>query len=280
MGCGGREDDHACESREGVMSTFRPESPPVRGDGRPVRLRSAARPRIGRAAPALRPGTGRRPCRALRSVGLRQDLAWRILLVRGARCRIGTPDISRDARGRADRLSRGRTPEQARGRPPIAASLRRLPEAAAGSRREGSGRTLLVVDEAHPDRRPGFTLLKSCAPLQNFASRGSPDLMLLLVGGPELLLRMPTSLADRLTAHCLLGPLPEEETGAYIHGRLAAAGAASTLFSPDSLTAAFIARVRGCPAAESPGRFRPSGGLRRGTGAAGPPLCGDRGPRA
>ena len=79
-----------------------------------------------------------------------------------------------------------------------------------------------MVDEAHLIDDPStFEALRA---LLNFATLGPPDLMLLLVGGPELLLRLPAGLADRLTARCLLGPLSESETASYVHGRLASAG--------------------------------------------------------
>jgi len=71
--------------------------------------------------------------------------------------------------------------------------------------------------------------------LLNFATKGPPDLSLLFVGGAEVLLDLPAGLADRLAARCLLGPLAEVESSAYIVGRLAAAGASSSLFSPDAL---------------------------------------------
>ena len=73
--------------------------------------------------------------------------------------------------------------------------------------------------------------------LLNFASQGPPDVSLLLVGGPEVLLRLPPGLLDRLTARCLLGPLEEAETSTYVLGRLAAAGAAVPLFGGDELAA-------------------------------------------
>ena len=63
------------------------------------------------------------------------------------------------------------------------------------------------------------------------------DLNLLLVGGPELLLRLPRGLADRLTARCLLGPLSESESASYVLGRLAASGATGPLFPDDALAA-------------------------------------------
>ncbi len=71
----------------------------------------------------------------------------------------------------------------------------------------------------------------------NFATHGAPDLSLLLVGSAEVLLDMPAGLADRMAARCLLGPLTEAESAAYVLGRLAAAGARSAVFSPDALSA-------------------------------------------
>jgi type II secretory pathway predicted ATPase ExeA len=119
-----------------------------------------------------------------------------------------------------------------------AAMVRRLGRHLAGTAATGR-RTLLVVDEAHLiDDLSTFEILRT---LQNFATLGPPDLMLLLVGGPEVLPLMPNGLADRLTARCLLGPLTEEECGTYIHGRLAAVGAREPLFPPESLRALYRA---------------------------------------
>ena len=94
---------------------------------------------------------------------------------------------------------------------------------------------LLIVDEAHLIRDPAtFETLRL---LLNFATAGPPDLSLLLVGTAELVLALPPSLADRLTARCLLGPLTEAESSAYVLGRLTAAGARGPLFTPDALAA-------------------------------------------
>jgi type II secretory pathway predicted ATPase ExeA len=96
-------------------------------------------------------------------------------------------------------------------------------------------RPLLVIDEAHLLDEPAT--YEALRLLLNFASDGSPDLSLLLVGSAELLLDLPPGLADRLTARCLAGPLTETESSTYILARLAAAGAQSPLFSPDALIA-------------------------------------------
>jgi len=115
---------------------------------------------------------------------------------------------------------------------PTGSALRRLRRRLSESAARGE-RPLLVVDEAHLiDDPASFEALRA---LLNFTTLGPPDLMLLLVGGPEVLLRLPAGLTDRLTARCLLGPLSESESSAYVHGRLASAGAPETLFTPDAL---------------------------------------------
>lgn len=96
-------------------------------------------------------------------------------------------------------------------------------------------RTLLIVDEAHLIDDPAtFEALRL---LLNFASAGPPDLSLVLVGTAELTLQLPPSMVDRLAARSFLGPLTEIESTTYIQARLAAAGAASALFSPNALLA-------------------------------------------
>jgi type II secretory pathway predicted ATPase ExeA len=117
---------------------------------------------------------------------------------------------------------------------PMAGPLRRLRETLTAQSARGE-RPLLVVDEAHLIDDPAT--FESLRLLLNFATEGPPDLSLLLVGAPEMLLRLPAGLADRLTARCLLGPLTEAESSSYVLGRLEAAGATSPLFSPESLAA-------------------------------------------
>lgn len=115
----------------------------------------------------------------------------------------------------------------------MAASLRRLRgqlATAASTRRP----PLVIVDEAQLISDPDtFECLRL---LLNFTTHGPPDLALLLVGTAELVLQLPPSLADRLTARCLLGPLTETESSAYVLGKLAAAGATAPLFTPDALS--------------------------------------------
>ncbi len=102
-------------------------------------------------------------------------------------------------------------------------------------------RPLLVVDEAQAIRDPDtFEALRL---LLNFATDGSPDLALLLVGGTEFLFDLPPVLSDRLAARCLAGPLGETESSAYVLGRIAAArsGAAVEMFDPAALAALHVA---------------------------------------
>lgn len=100
-------------------------------------------------------------------------------------------------------------------------------------------RTLVVVDEAHLIDDPAtFEALRL---LLNFQTGGVSDLSLLLLGAPEVLLKLPPALADRLTARCLVGPLETPEAAAYVLGRLAAVGASATLFDEEALEALAIA---------------------------------------
>jgi type II secretory pathway predicted ATPase ExeA len=102
-------------------------------------------------------------------------------------------------------------------------------------------RPLLVVDEAQAIRDPAtFEALRL---LLNFATDGSPDLSLLLVGATEFLFDLPPGLADRLAARCLAGPLSEAESSAYVLGRIVAARTdpGAELFSSAALTALYHA---------------------------------------
>ena len=71
--------------------------------------------------------------------------------------------------------------------------------------------------------------------LLNYASGGTPDLGLFLVGLPDLTARLPESLADRIGAWGEVLPLTASETSAYVLGRLALAGAQGPLFGPSAL---------------------------------------------
>ncbi len=96
-------------------------------------------------------------------------------------------------------------------------------------------RPLVVIDDAHLiTNTETFDALRM---LLNFATAGPADLSLLLLGAAELVVELPAGLADRLAARCLLGPLTEQESAAYVLGRLATAGAKSPLFTPPALIA-------------------------------------------
>jgi type II secretory pathway predicted ATPase ExeA len=96
-------------------------------------------------------------------------------------------------------------------------------------------RPLVVLDEAHLIKESAtFEALRL---LLNFSTYGPPDLSLLLVGTAEVLLELPPLFADRLAARCLLGPMTEGESSAYVLGRLVAVGGGSSLFTSDALLA-------------------------------------------
>jgi type II secretory pathway predicted ATPase ExeA len=97
------------------------------------------------------------------------------------------------------------------------------------------GPTLLIVDEAHLIADPGT--YETLRLLLNFHSEGGPDLALVLIGGPELPLLVPEGLSDRMAARCLLRPLDEAETAAYVVGRMAAVGGQVDTFDAEALAA-------------------------------------------
>ncbi len=114
----------------------------------------------------------------------------------------------------------------------LAGSVRRVRSALSTAASRGE-KTVLVVDEAHVIDDPStFEALRL---LLNFSTGETSDLTLVLIGAPELLLRLPASLADRLMARVLVGPFSESESAAYVEGRLRTSGASRTLFDPDSL---------------------------------------------
>ena len=116
--------------------------------------------------------------------------------------------------------------------PGMAGSLRRLRSVLAEPRET---RPLLIVDEAHLIDDP--SVFESLRLLLNFASTGTPDLAMILVGAPDLRDKIPASLLDRLSARCSLSPLSESESAAYVLGRLFLAGAETPLFDAESLSA-------------------------------------------
>ncbi|AMV37227.1 ExeA family protein [Planctomyces sp. SH-PL62] len=116
--------------------------------------------------------------------------------------------------------------------PTMASALRRLREALAEFASRGA-RPLLIVDEAQLVQ--DALVFESLRLLLNFHADGLPVLSLLLVGTAEVLLQLPATLQDRLTARSLLPPLTLAETTAYVQGRLAASGGREPLFTPDAL---------------------------------------------
>jgi type II secretory pathway predicted ATPase ExeA len=118
--------------------------------------------------------------------------------------------------------------------PGLAGSVRRVRAAAAQAVSRGR-RPLVIVDEAHLVADPAT--FESLRLILNFTTAGAPDLALLLIGAPEVVLQLPPSLTDRLAAHCLIGGLSADESAAYVLARLAAAGAKEPLFAPDALAA-------------------------------------------
>ncbi len=120
------------------------------------------------------------------------------------------------------------------GQPGPAGSLRRVRRALRETVFAGR-RPLLVVDEAHLIDDP--TTFEAFRLLLNFDTDGAPDLALLIVGSPDVPLALPPALVDRLTARATLHPLTRSETSAYVHGRLALAGARAPLFDAESLSA-------------------------------------------
>jgi type II secretory pathway predicted ATPase ExeA len=101
------------------------------------------------------------------------------------------------------------------------------------ARREAGTRVLLVVDDAQTIDDP--SAFESLRLLLNVSSGDGPDLGLLLVGGPEILLRISPALADRIGYRCVIHPLTEAETEEYLVERAEAAGADRPLFTAEAL---------------------------------------------
>lgn len=119
-------------------------------------------------------------------------------------------------------------------------SLRRIRDRLAAMSARGD-RPLLIVDEAQTIRDPStFEALRG---LLNFATDGTPDLSILIVGATEFLFDLPAGLSDRLSARCLAGALTESESIAYVIGRIDSArpDGGPALFSPSALSALHLA---------------------------------------
>lgn len=114
----------------------------------------------------------------------------------------------------------------------IASSVRRIRAALRASSARGLT-PVVIVDEAHLIDDPAT--YEALRLLLNSTTGGEPELSLVLVGGTELMLRLPLGLGDRLMARCLIGALSESESRTYIEQRLARAGASAPLFEPSAL---------------------------------------------
>lgn len=117
-------------------------------------------------------------------------------------------------------------------RPPVGDSLRRLRSGLAKRATQGQ-RPLLIIDEAQLIDDP--QTFESLRLLENFTTGGDADISILFVGTPELLLKLPNSLSDRLVTRSLLRPFTSDETSNYIRGRLVSAGSNESPFSDQSL---------------------------------------------
>jgi type II secretory pathway predicted ATPase ExeA len=114
-------------------------------------------------------------------------------------------------------------------------SVRRIERFLAENARR-KNHAVVIVDEAHLiESGRTWEVLRL---LSNFESDGHPGLTLLVAGQPGLLPildRMP-HLEERFGVKCLLRPLDEEETAAYVHHRLRVAGATRDCFQPEALS--------------------------------------------
>jgi len=94
---------------------------------------------------------------------------------------------------------------------------------------------VVIVDEAHLLR--DAETLEALRLLLNFQSAGRPHLTLLLSGQTGILptLERTPQLDERLGVKCLLSPLSETETAAYVRHRLQVAGAVREIIEPDAI---------------------------------------------
>jgi type II secretory pathway predicted ATPase ExeA len=120
------------------------------------------------------------------------------------------------------------------GTPGVQTSVRRIQKFLAANNEQGR-HAVLVIDEAHLlDSLHTFEALRL---LLNFEPSGTPAMTLLLVGQPAILPtldRMP-QWEERLAVKCLLRPLSEPETAAYVEHRLRVAGAGRSIIEPDAM---------------------------------------------
>lgn len=105
----------------------------------------------------------------------------------------------------------------------------------------GRGRkSVLIIDEA---QSLSPSVLEQMRLLTNLETNRRKLLQIILLGQPELrdMLARPElrQLAQRIVARYHLGPLSKADTTAYVHHRLAVAGARQPIFSPSSLKALY-----------------------------------------
>lgn len=108
-------------------------------------------------------------------------------------------------------------------------------------------KAVLIIDEA---QNLTASVLEQMRLLTNLETNRRKLLQIILVGQPELrdMLERPDlrQLAQRIVARYHLGPLNREDTGAYVHHRLAVAGAVETIF-PTSILGALHRLSGGIP---------------------------------
>ncbi|MGQ9576503.1 MAG: ExeA family protein [Thermoguttaceae bacterium] len=116
----------------------------------------------------------------------------------------------------------------------VCRSVRRIERFLSGNAQQGK-HAVVVIDEAHLlDSARSWETLRL---LMNFQPAARPGWTLLLVGQTGLLPmldRMP-HFEQRLAVKCLLRPLTQTETAAYVQHRLRLAGATAACFEPDAL---------------------------------------------
>ena len=108
-------------------------------------------------------------------------------------------------------------------------------------------RTVLILEEA---QNLSPEVLERIRLLTNLETNRQKLLQIIMIGQPELkeILSRPDmlQLSQRITARYHIGPLSEEEVGAYVNHRLAIAGSKSALF-PDRIIGSLYRLSRGIP---------------------------------
>jgi general secretion pathway protein A len=117
---------------------------------------------------------------------------------------------------------------------PVDRLVRTLSRRLAALASEGR-RPLVLLDDAHLVEDPEvFQCLRL---LVNLNGSSRADLAVVLAGQPELLprVRRMADFEDRVAVKCLLRPLDERETAAYVASRLKAAGCSRELFTSEAI---------------------------------------------